>query len=154
MREEYVTLKICKYIKSQFGNVIAFDFPGGGRRTTLHMNYEFRVGKNFGIVVPDIVATIDGKLLFMENKVGYFEPDVNILCQLKFGEKYTDAINAIACKEGIAQSTPIFIGVGLENTSKNLEKIRPHFKDLDFVLFVDEVGKVTVAWDEFQLFAK
>lgn len=154
MREELITLTLCKYIKDISGDVIAFDFPGGGRRLALHLNSELRRDKNSGIIIPDIVAELSGGLLFFENKVDYFAPDIEALTELKAYDKYSAAISRIQFNDGAVDPDKIFIGVGLQDTSKNVEKIGKHFPELDFVFLVNESSVVRLIWDKCQLFPR
>jgi hypothetical protein len=152
MREEFVTLTLCKFLKDNFCDIIAFDFPGGGRRLVLHLNSELRKDKNTGIIIPDIVAGVLDRILFFENKVDYFAPDIEALSQLKAFNNYSSSIKKIQFNHGAIDASQIFIGVGLQNTKKNSEKIRKHFSELDFVLLVGEDKEVEVIWDKFSLF--
>lgn len=66
MSEEQVTRAVLSWLAAHGWEILDYDFPGGGTGRSFHVGG--MAGKNAGIVIPDVIAWKDSRVLVMENK--------------------------------------------------------------------------------------
>ena len=92
--------------------------------------------KNTGSIIPDIVASKAGMVLFFENKVDFNIIDIEALMLLKNSGLYDISIHELL--KSIGPIEGIFYGIALKNNKKNKDKICRNEDFLDFALLVDD----------------
>ena len=139
MNEEFITLNLVRFLKDKNWKILAYDFPQSGTGLTFHPNNREFASKNKGMINPDIIAYKNNTLLFFENKVDFFKPDIQKLELLKEGN-YSDSLDN---KLPDYSKSDCLIAVGLYLSKKNIVKLESELV-LDFFFTVDDKGNVNI----------
>jgi hypothetical protein len=132
--EEVVTKKILNWLKSNWRDIICFDFPQSGTWYVLQINNDLRVNKGQDIIIPDIVALKSWKCVFFENKNRFVLADFEKVNKLKTTNNYSESIDKLLCKYNI---TDIYYGVWLPLYNESLSKIDKYLDLVDFVVVLN-----------------
>ena len=130
--EELVTLSIIRFLKSMKFDIISFDFPQSGTGMVLHPNN--RLGKNEGVLIPDVIAKNSTKLLILEDKDHYDRSDVVKLRKLKTGETHSREIDKLVDEFALVS---VAYGIGIPDEPKHVDRAKKEACDLDVILAVD-----------------
>lgn len=135
MREEEVTKSIMNWLVAHGWEIICFDFPQSGTGRQLHPRDVS--SKTYGIIIPDIVAIKDGKVLVFENKDRFVYSDFEKVYRLKNTDAYDDAWRNLL--RGTNYSN-IYFGIGIPNTMTNRKRALKCSDMVDFIGLIDEGG--------------
>jgi hypothetical protein len=151
MREEFVTISIINHLKLLNFCIVSFDYPQSGTGKILLPNDRGYKSKNEGGIIPDIVCIKGGNLLIFENKVNFFKPDIDALLTLTKSGKYTKALHQITLTNQINDAP--CVGVGLRDTGRNRTACKKYEGVIDFAIFVNESGEISIGFDRRDLFS-
>lgn len=141
MTEENVTKAIINYLESSGWKIVCFDFPQSGTGISLHLNQSLRSGKNKGLIIPDIIAYRNKKVLFFENKDRYVFSDIFKINAIKSQNRYSESLGKLLSKYDY---DTIYFGIGLPHIESNILKALNNANEIDFAIFVKEDNSVVV----------
>lgn len=141
MREEKVTISIIKWLQNNNWEIICYDFPQSGTGIMLHPNCVENSEKNKGGIIPDIIAIKDDKAVFFENKDRFVLSDVEKLFLIKKVNNYSDALYRLI------GDIPIFYGIGIPKTEKNVNQSIAQKDKVDFIVTTDTLGMIYIEYD-------
>ena len=96
--------------------------------------------KNKDMINPDIIATKENLLLFVENKVDFFQPDIIKLKKVKEGN-YSESINK---KLYDYSNKDKITGIGLKHSVENIKKMKSALVGLELFFTVSENGDINI----------
>lgn len=149
MTEEYVTKKILYFLELNSWIILCFDFPQSGTGVSLHINSHLRSGKNKGLIIPDIIAYKDRRIVFFENKDKYVFSDFVKLGLIKTTGNYSESLTKFL--DGV-EYDKIYYGVGIPLSNRDVEKTLNNVDKIDFALFVKSDGLISVEYEAEPIF--
>lgn len=145
MREEKVTINLLNWLESHDWRIVCYDFPQSGTGVLFHPNSEGnRSEKNKDAIIPDILATKDGRALYFENKDRFYLPDFEKLREIKTSGKYS---NALSQRLAPIRSDRICYGIGIPSIERHINKSLENISGLDFLVSVSEPGEIMIHLD-------
>jgi len=139
--EEFVTKSIMKYLQEEKYEIISFDFPQSGTGHVLHPNSHDN--KNYGAIIPDIIAKKSYICIIMENKDRYIASDFEKLTMLRDGNKYSQGL--IKLKEKIKVKS-YFFGAGIPFVKEEIAKALNNCDKIDFLIAVGNDEKCSLLY--------
>lgn len=150
LTEEVITRTILSWLKSSGWTLLSFDYPQSGTGYPLRPSRNtVGTSKNLGTLIPDVVAFKNQVTVFFENKVKFFQGDIDALVTLRGGGPYEHSIKSL---HGDLVSHQSFFGVGLESTPYNVKKLTGAVSCLDFAVLVSADLTVEVLLDQKSIF--
>jgi hypothetical protein len=144
MTEEFVTKAILIWLESLGWKIICFDFPQSGTGVSLHINSDLRVGKNQKVIIPDIIAYKNQRVLFLENKDRFVFNDFIKLEMIKNQGNYSESLEKLLLNH---QHLEIYYGVGMPYSVKNIQNTLHNVEKIDFALFVNSDRSIAVEYE-------
>lgn len=140
LTEENITMNILDYLEENGWKILCFDYPQSG--TGIYFKDENSTGeKNKNSINPDIIATKNNVSLYFENKSYYYQPDIDLVKNLKIINPYRISIDR---KLRQTINTDFFYGIGLPFTleiEKKVLKLLQH-NEIDFAVLVSDDKKI------------
>ena len=133
MTEEFITLSIIKWLESNNWEIVCFDFPQSGTGKLLKSK-NFNSEKNKGVIIPDIVAVRDNKVVFFENKDRFYFDDFKKINILRTTDLYKKSIENLLKKYSYFK---IYYGMGVPNKENIKDKLNQNSDLTDFILLVN-----------------
>jgi hypothetical protein len=151
MIEEKLTKTLLAWLETNGWEIVAFDFPQSGTGVMLHPAVAGRIHKNSNAIIPDIIASKNGKVAVFENKKRFTTTDFEKVALAKSTKLYNSAL--LKLFNDILPEN-IFWGIGITLSDNNWKKVTPALlHKVDFVIFVDERNGVTPIGEQKDIFA-
>lgn len=140
LTEENITMNILDSLEEKGWWILCFDYPQSG--TGIYFKDENSSSeKNKNSINPDIIATKDNISLYFENKSYYYQPDIDLIKNLKTVNPYRASIDR---KLRLTTNTKFYYGIGLPFTLE-IEKIVQELlrnNEIDFAVLVSDDEKI------------
>lgn len=150
MTEEIITRTILNWLKIDGWLILSFDYPQSGTGYALRPDGDGLKGsKNLGTLIPDVIAVKNEVTIFFENKVFFFQGDIDALLSLREDAAYAPAIRTLHQNQPTHRS---MVGVGLLHTPSNIEKLFNVEQFLDFAVAIGPNSNVKVLLDRNAIF--
>lgn len=134
MTEEFVTRTLLAWLRLRSWDILSFDYPHSGTGCVLRpVSVTSQISKNVGNLIPDIVAHKDGKTVIFENKVKFFQEDIEALLLMRDSTLYDSAIKNL---HRSAIYSDLYVGVGLSSLPKNVVELHRQESLLDFAFVI------------------
>jgi len=142
MDEELITTSAVDFLEKGGWCILSYDFPQSGTGCILHPDEWQAKTKNLDSIIPDIIARKDKIGLISENKVDYYQPDIEKLKNIRAGH-YSEDIAAVFGRDSIDK---LILGLCLRKTPKNVEKIEHERRNIDFYITLDTNHLCELTW--------
>ena len=136
----HVTKAILKWLIDAKWEIICFDFPQSGTGKVLHPNNTR--SKTDGAIIPDIIAYKNGIVVDFENKDRFVIDDFEKVSFLKSTTIYENSFKKLL-KDHPYKT--IYYGIGMPYSENNVDKAESNTNMVDFIVYVDECGKVIIS---------
>ena len=149
MTEEQVTKSILMWLEDNGWFIISYDFPQSGTGISIHSNNKIRKSKNDKVIIPDILAHKENKLVYFENKDRFVLSDFIKLNEVKSSGNYSESFNSLLENYDCQK---MFFGVGLPNTRVSRLKSKSNINYIDFIIMTDGSNFCDVIYQSIDIF--